>query len=135
MNYSPRKKNKKKRFWIFISFLFLLVLISTLFAKKTEKKGSDYPPVSQFTPLVDEDKPLVLGLKNLGVQLNGEPVNFSNSVVATLSSGTTVFFKKKSKEDYDFELASLQLILENIRIEGKWPLIIDLRLERPRLIF
>jgi hypothetical protein len=72
-------------------------------------------------------------LASLGVKINGQIVEIEEDLVATFSSGTTLWLKKA--EDYSPTLASLQLILKNIRIEGKWPLKIDLRFQRPVLSY
>lgn len=72
-------------------------------------------------------------LESLGVKIDGKIIEIEEDLVATFSSGTTLWLKKA--EDYSPTLASLQLILKNVRIEGKWPLKIDLRFQRPVLSY
>lgn len=68
-------------------------------------------------------------LKQAGIEISGSLIEEENALVATLSSGTTVFFKKG--EEIEQKLPSLQLILKNIKMEGRWPVKIDLRFTRP----
>lgn len=72
-------------------------------------------------------------IKSLDQDLAGEISEEDNFFAVVLSRGTKIFFPKK--ENLEFELASLQLILGNIKIEGKWPRIIDLRFSKPIIKF
>lgn len=91
------------------------------------EKGSG--EIIEPLPRLTSPEKIELGLKELGLSLIGSPVVFEEMILATVSGGMRIYFKPNS--DYLKELASLQLILKNIRIEGNWPKRIDLRYSRP----
>lgn len=128
------KQNKKIFFGIFFLFPFFLlvyVLLRGFFSKNTSKNFTFVSPLA--TEVTTEVLKKEMNLRD--IETRGMPFVYDDEIVATLSSGTTVYFKKKGSEDFSKILASLQLILENIRIEGRWPLKIDLRFTRPVLSF
>jgi len=140
MSYLKKEKRKKHKFKrLVIFFLFTIILLLVGFFGNHNFLIFSFPKISSkqklVTPLssLDATEKLKKDLEFLGIKMVGEPEQIKDEVVVTLSSGTRVFFKKK--EDYSSELDSLQLILRNIRIEGKWPLKIDLRFKRPVLGF
>jgi len=138
MSLSTRR-TKVKQYYIFIVFfLFLLVVVGFSYPKivnyQWRKTGNRLKPeIIQPISLEDRQAELQKKIELLGVEIPNEFKKNGDDLVATLSSGTTLIIRK----DYDpsFLLASLHLIFKNIRIEGKWPLIIDLRFSRPILSY
>ena len=137
MNYWKKKKDKSRiKFGLKIILLFFLLLFlsqakyffkSNFLAKIF--KGDQAGPI--FISPLSTQKPTEILRKQLeivGVELKGLPVENEEELIATLSSGTTVYFRKN--ENYLQKLPSLQLILKNIKIEGRWPVKIDLRYSR-----
>ncbi|MFZ5366433.1 MAG: hypothetical protein ACOZBZ_04080 [Patescibacteria group bacterium] len=92
------------------------------------KKEKIASPVS---PPTEEEK-----LKNL-LEMSGVKVemikSLDKSFEATLSGNLKVFFSRE--KDLSGQVASLQLILGRSKIEGKIPLEIDLRFDKPVLIY
>lgn len=133
------QKKNNLRFKTAVKFFFLIVLLSTAgFLGKnlaSYRSGQKLKvPVSSRIPSVFPAKvTLEQELRSMGIEINDHFVETEVDLVATLSSGTTLFLKKE--DNYSKTLASLQSILKNIRIEGKWPLKIDLRFRRPILSY
>lgn len=141
MNYLLKRENnrlakpnrkKKKNFLGIILILASLFLFLFAFLLNKSSKSFDFISPQVGVNLAESlKKEMII----LGIEIKGMPIIDGNEVMATLSSGTIVYFKKNGSEDYSKILASLQLILENIKIEGRWPLKIDLRFKRPVLSF
>lgn len=123
-----RRKIRKKRNNLLIPAVVILVgiiFLGGLFLKKSKTTISSQ--IVDTSPKIFFENQLKLA----GIELGGDIIETEKDLEVTLSSGTKLLVKKKF--DYSAELASLQLILQNIRIEGRWPLKIDLRFQRPVL--
>jgi len=115
---------------LILFFLLLLVVAIAFWWKKGIWKSSPsiiYEPIG----FQKEEEELKQKIESLGEGITGDFILKDDYWQATLTSGTTLLVKKG--QDQSLLLASLQLIFKNIRIEGKWPLIIDLRFSRPIL--
>lgn len=122
---SFQKKKKSKLFLLgLLGFLGVLVGVWLVKNQLTNPKVTS----SLVSPVVPEESLKVL-FRNIGEEITGTILDKGDYLVATISSGTTIYFKKE--EGYVKTLASLQLIFKNIRIEGRWPVKIDLRFSRP----
>lgn len=133
MKHLRNKKNKRKgvRLLFFGALLGLVIVLITgkrFFFKRTDSLGDSQNSVSFKTNLESFE----MALKNLGIPISSKTFE-KDYLTATLSSGTTLYLPVK--DDYSSELASLQIIFKNIRIEGKWPEKIDLRFSRPVLSY
>lgn len=130
--FKKRRNNRfKKEFKLGKKVIFLAIVSAffifsgkLIFFNKPRNSPEIISP-ADFSPSDDFKKKI----NGLGIELRGLPVEDEENLIATLSSGTTIFFKKN--ENFEQKLPSLQLILKNIRIEGKWPVKIDLRYFRP----
>jgi len=126
MIYSKKKSSSKFKF--FLTFVFLILIFWGLKTFNLGFKNGNGKIVEPLPELSFSEK-IELGLKELDLLPIGPPVLSGETIWATVSGGMVIYFKINS--DYTKELASLQLILKNIRIEGTWPKRIDLRYSRP----
>lgn len=141
MKFSKRK-TKSKRFLIFFVIFFVLIfslaVIDFLSERRNKilfdmKENNNQPEFYEPVNLRNRKKELKGKIELLGVDIPAEFIEREDYLIATLSSGTTLLIKRNL--DQSLLLASLQLIFKNIRIDGKWPLIIDLRFNRPILSY
>jgi len=137
MRFWPRKNQPK--FKVAVRALFLILLLFTVgfliknFSRISFQLVDQGPTPIVFQSPQPEEAVLEQGLASLGIEIKSPLIETGADIIATFSSGTTLLVKKEN--DYSKTLASLQLILKNIRIEGKWPLKIDLRFRRPVLSY
>ncbi len=125
------KKKKKVKLLLFglLGLLGLLGVLGGVWIIKNRVNNSKAN--SSLVSPVGEGESLEILLKSSGEEIVGKIDDEGDYLVATISSGTTIYLNKVL--NHEKILASLQLIFKNIRIEGRWPLIIDLRFSRPIL--
>jgi hypothetical protein len=119
---------------LFVFFLLLLVGLGLLKEGTPQIVFEGRKMVKPVEEISQRDK-LVTEVKTLALEENfpllGEPETVGQTLVATFSVGTTIVFDP-GKEIRN-QLDSLQFILKRAKIEGKWPMMIDLRFTRPVL--
>jgi len=125
-----RKRNKKNKKWFLLFLTAMIISLAAFFVRKAgiDSSAKDIPLLSPVSESFFNKNDSEI-LKQAGIEISGSLIEEENALIATLSSGTTVFFKKGEKIEQ--KLPSLQLILKNIKMEGRWPVKIDLRFTRP----
>lgn len=68
-----------------------------------------------------------------GIELVERPIFNGEKIEASVSGGTKIFFGPD--KDESAQISSLQLLLTRFRIEGRKPIIIDLRFDKPVIRF
>ena len=127
-----KKKDARKRLIIFIFFL-LLISLNLVFVYKTfiEKPDSILNPLSSNQ---------VSSTEEIGEKLKTKKIAFAEiesqkdlTYLVKLKGGGEVIFDPN--KDIDEQLASLQLILSQLKIEGKALKRLDFRFEKPVITF
>lgn len=121
----------KKLVFACLLILFLVGLGGWGVVKRVDL-SLDFSPQPLIEPLGAPSKEEELTKKLAEVGLVPESLIFDKEeVVASFSAGPTVLFS--ASKDLRGQVASLQFILSRTKIEGKIPLKIDLRFEKPIL--
>ena len=131
-----RRHNRKRRSKIFLSICFLLILIVAgilIYLKTTQKVVYISPLADGFKIDIssDRDESLVL-LKKL---LNEKKIEYTDikrygrHYTIMLKDGSEVHIS--SKKEIIPQIASLQLILSRLTMEGKGIKALDLRFDKP----
>lgn len=129
------RKAKKGLFLILLFLLFFLVLTSlffyywftkTLFISPLPDRSLD-----NSNPLATEELKTLLGKSNIA--FSEVKSSTGSSILVTLKDGGDVLFSaKKSLRE---QVSSLQLILSRLTIEGKRFKSLDLRFEKPSVVY
>ena len=127
----------KKRFLLFLFLSILATIIFFIVQNKRINLNLDFSFLTQrgivnpLLPPTDEEKLREL-LEKSGFQVK-EIGMTNNFLEATVSGNLEILFQKE--KDYFSQVASLQFVLNRSKIEGKIPKRIDLRYNKPVLIY
>ena len=117
---------------LFICFLFFLIILGQ--ARKSDWTLREQELVKPVREMAKKDK-LAIEIKTLALEenfsLSGEPQTSGQTLIATFSGRTTVVFDLEGEAEK--QLGSLQFILRRAKIEGRLPVVIDLRFLQPVL--
>lgn len=130
-------KKSKRRLKVALFFLVFLIFIALSgFLVRSFKQDIFYlfrkekiiAPISGKTPIEE----LSLELKKAEIQVISFSLLNEREFEASLSGGTKVFLKS---EEITRQITSLQVMLSRFKIEGRRPQKIDLRFEKPIVVF
>ncbi|MDP3998552.1 MAG: hypothetical protein Q8P89_02960 [bacterium] len=130
------KSGKKRIKTAFIFILFLLFLSAGGFLVRIYRQGDLFffreekilSPVVGKTP----ERELAEELRKTDIRVIYLSINSTSSLEASLSGGIKVIFKTG---DFAQQVSSLQAMLARFKIEGRIPQKIDLRFEKPIVVF
>lgn len=134
------KDNKKSqtRFLIGIIFLLSLVLLASLgifsLLKNLDirKFNPRWERVSPL-PATSPERRLTDLLSEKGFPIDFPLVSTTSGILAKTAGGTRILFSKD--KEFDVQVDALQIILSRLKIEGKQVSSIDLRFDRPIVIY
>lgn len=134
-----RLEAEKNRRRIKIAFFFLLLILSVsglgLLVRTYQQSGFSFLGNEGFlVPGVEKsrEKEFAEEFKKAKLELVSLSVSGEKEIEASLSGGTKVLFKT---EEISQQVSSLQVLLSRFKIEGRRPKIIDLRFEKPIIVF
>lgn len=143
MHESARRKRKKahsrRKTVVYAGIFFLFLLITAgYFLFRYYGTASLISPLpkslkSSLVSQASEAKKLSLLLEKAGIASASVSLRDTTSFEVTLSEGAHVIFS--ATKPVDIQVSSLQLMLSRFTIEGKKFSQIDLRFERPVIVF
>ncbi len=129
-------RKEKKRLKIAVFFLFLLaVFLIISFLRNFDWQSVNFFPDDKFirplpSKLAEQELAEELNKTNIGV--NSLSIINDDSLEASISGGISILLKK---ENIAQQVSSLQLMLARFKIEGRIPKKIDLRFQKPVVVF
>lgn len=130
-------QKSRKRIKIAILFVLVILFVSTLgFLVRTHRQYGliFFQQEKITTPLVGKipEQELAEELKKADFRVISLSIIGEKVIEASISGGIKIIFKT---EEIEKQISSLQLILPRFKIEGRIPKKIDLRFEKPIIIF
>lgn len=142
MKFTPRKekiqikksRNRLKRAIYFLAALIVLAMTGFFIRNYRQVSFNLFQSEKIIRPMVGRppEQELAEELKKAGFEVNLLSIESEETIYASLSGGTTVVFKT---EEIVKQVSSLQLVLSRFKIEGRIPQKIDLRFEKPVVVF
>ncbi len=124
-----KRKSRKTIFFVAILiFLATALIICYLIFFRANKLISPLPLNKYSNSLRLEE-----GLKNANIQYQKTKINDDSSLLVILNSKEEVIFS--SKKQLSTQIASLQLIIKRLTIEGKRFKSLDFRYDKPLIVF
>lgn len=140
MNLLSKKRIKKerKRFKIAIVFLFVLIFAAVLGVAKNidwSEVITPFTPIKLIRPIPEKgiEAELKEDLQKMDIEVFDGPKLLGKDLEASISGGIIVLFT--TQKDFKDQIASLQLMIERFKIEGKLPKKVDLRFEKTVVTF
>lgn len=130
-------QKSRKRIKIAILFVVTILLVSILgFLVRTYRRYdlSFFQQEKIVAPIAEKipEQKLAEELKKVDFRVISLSIIGEKVIEASISGGTKIIFKT---EEIEKQISSLQLILPRFKIEGRIPKKIDLRFEKPIVIF
>lgn len=139
MNLPTKKQIKKERKRLKVAIILLFVLLFA--AVLGVAKNIDWSEITPFTPIklirpIPEkgiEAELKENLQKMDIEVFDGPKLLGKDLEASISGGIIVLFT--TQKDFKDQIASLQLMIERFKIEGKLPKKVDLRFEKTVVTF
>lgn len=139
MNLPTKKQIKKERKRLRVAIILLLILLFA--AVLGVAKNINWSEITPFTstglirPIPEKgiEAELKENLQKMNIEVFDGPKLLGKDLEASISGGITVLFT--TQKDLNNQIASLQLMIERFKIEGKLPKKVDLRFEKTVVTF
>lgn len=143
MMFTPREekikiKKSQKRVKTAFFLLVVLLIISTFGFLVRIYRQVEFPPFGEekiLKPISgggSAENELAQEFKKADLRIISVSITGEKEIEASISGGTKVIFKT---EEIGQQVSSLQLMLTRFKIEGRIPKKIDLRFEKPIVVF
>ena len=139
---SKRKIKRTLNKIVFLGILFFttLTILLIVYVVSTMKKHDIVSPITSIKnlpikniPAIDQNNALKILLEQQNISVKDTVSATDSSTLVTLDNGGEVLFSQK--KNIQQQIASLQLIIRQLTIEGRQFKRIDLRFDNPVIVF